>query len=82
MKTKKIIGYLIISLVLIFPFRYAYMSEQRPGAESLLYFLLVIAGIFAGFLLISSPFKIAESKKESYILTKKIISHENYIVAN
>lgn len=44
METKKIIAYLILVLVIAFPFRYAFLLPPDTGMIKMMNFLLVAAG--------------------------------------
>lgn len=52
---KKILAFLIATLVIIFPFRRAFLSDQDPGLMMMLSFLLTVAGIIVFYYLTLQP---------------------------
>lgn len=42
---KKIIAFLIAAIVIIFPFRRAFLSDEQPGLMMMLSFVLTLIGI-------------------------------------
>jgi hypothetical protein len=71
MSTRKFIAGIILALVVLFPFRMAYLDQPDMGPKSLLNFLLVIAGCAVFGILISG-----EKKREPSMVAEKKLDHQ------
>ena len=54
---KKIIATIVILLVFLFPFRFAFLTPEMTGVMSIVNFLLVIVGIIAFLFLTLTPYR-------------------------
>ncbi len=52
---KKILAFLVAALVIIFPFRKAFLSDEDPGLMMMFSFLLTVIGIIAFYYLTLQP---------------------------
>ncbi len=55
--TRKVIAFVIALLVILFPFRRAFLSDELPGIMMMLSFIATVAGIIAFYYLTESSSK-------------------------
>ena len=55
MSTRKILAWVVALLVIVFPFRRAFLSDQGPGIMTMASFIVTLMGIVVFYMLTMNP---------------------------